>query len=133
MKIKVLAFFVMAAVLTGCINTVKHIPLGQTVNVYRPTSFVACDAVGVWWNDSYCGMYPIEAAWMKLTWLVWVVDLPCEVVMDTIWFPYDFYCMKRYEKYQAERKAREGKSRFGSDEKARVYSINGNYSIDIGD
>lgn len=128
---KIMILVLVMLVASGCINTLKHVPLGQTVNVYRPTTFVACNAVGVWWNDSYNARYPIEASWMKLTWFVWIVDLPCEVVMDTVWFPYDYYCMRRYEKKQLEKANRH--SRFGAEMKSSAYDLKREYSLDIDD
>lgn len=132
-KLAVPAMGAIAALcLSGCVNVIKHVPLGQTVDVYGPTKFVACDAVGVWWNEEYRKKYPIEASWLSLTWLVWVVDLPCEAVADTLWFPYDYYCMRRWEKSQAKRE-QEGKPRFGASGKRRQYELSGPYWLDIGD
>lgn len=105
-----------------------HIPPEQVTKVYNPTCFVACNGVGVWWNDSYKSKYPIEAAWMELTWLVWIVDLPCEAVFDTITLPYDAYRKHVYDKAQ---EAKNGKTtRFGASNDEQ-YELKSEYKINI--
>lgn len=125
-KLVIISLLLLSA---GCVNIMYHVPPEQVTKVYHPTSFVACNGVGVWWNDSYKRKYPIEAAWMELTWFVWIVDLPCEAVFDTITLPYDAYRRHVYNKAQESKKDKH--SRFGitSD---KQYELNkGNYKINI--
>ena len=83
-----LASFVIAWMLSGCINIVERTqkPYFVAPGPYDCTARVACALRAPFRERS---MDPIGDAIVTLTWPIWLVDLPCEAVVDTVFLPAD--------------------------------------------
>lgn len=83
-----LAAFGVAWLMCGCINIVERTqkPYFVAPGPYNCTAEVG-DMLGVPFRES--SNDPIGAALVTLTWPIWLVDLPCEAVFDTVFLPVD--------------------------------------------
>lgn len=83
-----LAAFVVAWLMCGCINIVERTqkPYFVAPGPYDCTAEVG-DMLGVPFRES--SNDPIGDAFVTLTWPIWLVDLPCEAVFDTVFLPVD--------------------------------------------
>ena len=86
-KILLIIFTVL---LSGCVNVFYHIG-NEIDSVYQSTCTVWSEGVCIWWNKDVQARDPIGSAWIELTYPFWLVDFPCEFVMDTVTLPYDTY------------------------------------------
>ena len=58
---------------------------------YEATGYVWNDAVCVWWHPSTSIHKGISQFYIKMSYPFWVVDFPCEAVVDTICLPFDIW------------------------------------------
>ena len=56
---------------------------------YKATGYVWNEAVCVWWHKSDSLYKGITQFYIKMTYPFWVIDCPCEAVVDTIFLPFD--------------------------------------------
>ena len=77
-----------AWLMCGCINIVERTqkPYFVAPGPYDCTARVA-RAIGAPFRKS--SHDPIGDAFVTLTWPIWLVDLPCEAVFDTVFLPVD--------------------------------------------
>lgn len=82
------ALLAVAWMLSGCINIVERTqkPYFVAPGPYDCTARVA-RAIGAPFRES--SHDPIGDAFVTLTWPIWLVDLPCEAVFDTVFLPVD--------------------------------------------
>lgn len=85
-----IAAFVVAWMLSGCINIVERTqkPYFVAPGPYDCTARVA-RALGAPFRERSRSTDPIGDAIVTLTWPIWLVDLPCEAVVDTVFLPAD--------------------------------------------
>ena len=78
-----------AWLMCGCCNIVTRTekPYAVAPGPYWCTASVVEDALGAPFRDSSTD--PIGDAFLTLTWPIWLVDLPCEAVFDTVFLPVD--------------------------------------------
>lgn len=83
-----LAAFAVAWLMCGCCNLVTRTekPYFVAPGPYNCTAEVG-DMLGVPFRES--SHDPIGDAFVTLTWPIWLVDLPCEAVCDTVFLPVD--------------------------------------------
>lgn len=79
---------------SGCVSSLIHAG-GEEMKPYKATVYVWNEAVCVWWHKSDSFHKGITQFYIKMTYPFWVVDCPCEVVVDTIFLPFDIYNVKR--------------------------------------
>lgn len=79
---------------SGCVSSLIHAG-GEEMKPYKATCYVWNDAVCVWWHKSDSLYKGITQFYIKMTYPFWVVDCPCEVVVDTIFLPFDIYNVNR--------------------------------------
>lgn len=86
----VVVFAILAALGSGCCNVMVRgeKPYFVAPEPYHCTASVAEDAVAAPFKDR-SGEDAIMDAVFTLTWPVWLVDLPCEAVLDTVFLPVD--------------------------------------------
>ena len=79
----------------GCCNIVVRTekPYCIAPSPYWCTASVVEDALGAPFRDSSTD--PICDAFLTLTWPIWLVDTPCEVVFDTVFLPVDAIAASR--------------------------------------
>lgn len=84
-----LAAFVVAWIACGCCNLVVRTekPYAVAPSPYYCTASVVEDALGAPFRDSSTD--PIGDALMTLMWPLWLVDTPCEAILDTVFLPAD--------------------------------------------
>ena len=75
---------------SGCVSGLLHV-VGEELKPYEATSHVWNDAVCVWWNKSDSFHKGISNFYIKMSYPFWVVDFPCEAVVDTIFLPFDIW------------------------------------------
>ena len=80
--------------LGGCVSSLLHAG-GEELNPYEATVYVWNEAVCVWWHKSDSFHKGIYQFYIKMTYPFWVVDCPCEAVVDTIFLPFDIYNVNR--------------------------------------
>ena len=82
------ALLAVAWLMCGCINIVERTqkPYFVAPGPYDCTARVA-RAIGAPFRKS--SHDPIGDAFVTLTWPIWLVDLPCEAVFDTVFLPVD--------------------------------------------
>lgn len=87
--------FLLAAcyVFCGCVNLSAHIA-GEKYKCYEGTTTVWTQGVCVWWQDPHGPDDTQAQAYIKLTYPMWLVDCPCELVLDTLTLPYDYFHSK---------------------------------------
>lgn len=92
LAVLVVTFAVLAvlAMLAGCCNVMVRgeKPYFVAPELYHCTASVAEDAVAAPFRDR-SGEDAIMDAIFTLTWPFWLVDLPCEAVLDTVFLPVD--------------------------------------------
>lgn len=76
--------------LTGCVSCFQRID-GEEMTPYKATSEVWNEAVCVWWHPSTSIHNGIAQFYIKMSYPFWVVDYPCEAVVDTICLPFDIW------------------------------------------
>lgn len=77
--------------LFGCINIIAHVDTGTEHKIYQATRYCTTHTIGAYWNDKFHSRDPILWSYTVLTFPFWLVDYPCEIVFDTLTFPYDAY------------------------------------------
>lgn len=82
------ALIAVAWLMCGCCNIVTRTekPYFVAPGPYNCTAEVG-DMLGVPFRES--SHDPIGDAFVTLTWPIWLVDLPCEAVFDTVFLPVD--------------------------------------------
>lgn len=85
------AALVVAWIVCGCCNLVVRTekPYAVAPSPYYCTASVVEDALGAPFRDSSTD--PIGDAFLTLTWPLWLVDTPCEAVLDTVFLPVDAF------------------------------------------
>ena len=95
MKIKGLFVACAITLLAGCANILQrcddyHAPYVCAKHPYYCTTSV--------WDDCVCAPFklgdsndPIWTSFATLTWPFWLLDEPCEVVLDTVFLPFDIF------------------------------------------
>lgn len=85
---KFLYSIAMVLMLSGCVSTMYRVG-NEIEKPYQATRDVWSDCVCVWWKHPTMPGELMASAYIKLTYLFWVVDCPCEAVVDTVCLPYD--------------------------------------------
>lgn len=75
---------------SGCVSSLLHVG-GHEMMPYEATCYVWDEAVCVWWHKSDSLYKGISNFHIKMTYPFWVVDCPCEAVVDTICLPFDIW------------------------------------------
>ena len=78
---------------SGCVSSLIHAG-GEAMKPYKATGYVWNEAVGVWWHKSDSLYKGISQFYIKMSYPFWVVDCPCEAVVDTIFLPFDIWNVK---------------------------------------
>ena len=78
---------------SGCVSSLLH-AVGEEMKPYEGACYVWNDAVCVWWNKSDSFHKGISQFYIKMSYPFWVVDCPCEAIVDTICLPFDIWNVK---------------------------------------